>query len=131
MLTGPIQHFQSAIFEAWQLKVSAQLAEREEFRGAQFLDVRGSVQLLVSSHLRERDNMLLRFFVEVSGMDFFWVGRKERKSSVVSVVGRTVMGICFGTVPFRIVHVRELPEFMPLMASLFALAWLAACSWCW
>ena len=44
MLAGPIQHFQSAIFEAWQLKVSAQLAEREEFQGAQFPDIHGSVR---------------------------------------------------------------------------------------
>ena len=46
MIAGPFQHFQSAIFEAWQPKVSAQLAEREGFRGAQFLDVRRSQQLL-------------------------------------------------------------------------------------
>ena len=33
MLSGPIQHFESAIFEAWQLNVSAQSAERQGFRG--------------------------------------------------------------------------------------------------
>ena len=54
MLTGPMQHFQSALFKHRHLKVSAQLAEGEGFRGAQFLDVRGSLQLLISSHLRER-----------------------------------------------------------------------------
>ena len=45
---------QSGTCEAWQLKESAQLAGREGVRGARFLDVRGSLQLLVSSHLRER-----------------------------------------------------------------------------
>ena len=30
-LTGPIQHFYSAFFEAWQLRVTAQLAERQGF----------------------------------------------------------------------------------------------------
>ena len=48
MLAGPIQHLQSVIFEAWQLKVSAQLADREGFRGPEFLDIRGSLQLLIS-----------------------------------------------------------------------------------
>ena len=48
MLSRSIQHFQSAIFEAWQLKVSAQLADRKGLRGAQFLDVQGSLQLLTS-----------------------------------------------------------------------------------
>ena len=33
---------QSAIHEAWQLNVSAQLADRKGFRGAQFLDIKGS-----------------------------------------------------------------------------------------
>ena len=32
MLSGPIQHFQSAIFEAWQPNASAQLADRQGFR---------------------------------------------------------------------------------------------------
>ena len=60
MLAGPIQHFQSAIFEAWQLKVSAQLADRKVSRGAQFPDVRGSLQQLTSSHLRERDKNVVK-----------------------------------------------------------------------
>ena len=59
-LSGPVQHFQSAILEASQLKVSARLAERQGFRGAQLLDIRGSLQPLDSSHLRERDKMFLR-----------------------------------------------------------------------
>ena len=37
-----------------------QLADRKGFGGAQFLNIRGSVQQLISSHLRERDQMLLR-----------------------------------------------------------------------
>ena len=38
----------------------AQLSEREGSRGVQFADFKGSLQQLVSSHLRERDKMLLR-----------------------------------------------------------------------
>ena len=43
--------FRALFFKAWQLKVSAQLADRTGFRGAQFLDVKGALQLLISSHL--------------------------------------------------------------------------------
>ena len=31
MLSGPIQHFKSALFDAWQLKVGAQLADSKGF----------------------------------------------------------------------------------------------------
>ena len=41
MMSGPIQPFQSAIFEAWQLKISAHLSGKKFFRRAQFLDIRG------------------------------------------------------------------------------------------
>ena len=60
MLSGPIQHHQTAIRKAWQLKVSAQLADRKGFLGALFLDISGSLLLLTSSLLRERDEMLFR-----------------------------------------------------------------------
>ena len=36
------------------------LSEREGFLGVQFADFKGSLQLLISFHLRERDRMLLR-----------------------------------------------------------------------
>ena len=56
-------------------------------------------------------------FVEVSGMGFCCGKQKGRTSCVDSVVGKTVMGICFRIVSFLpVVHVCELPEFMPLMA---------------
>ena len=45
MFSGPVQKFQCAIFEAWKLKVSTSLSEREGFRDAQFWDVRGSHEL--------------------------------------------------------------------------------------
>ena len=52
MLSGPIQ---SAIFEAWHFNVSSRLAEWKGFRRAQFWIIKWSLQLLNSSHLRERD----------------------------------------------------------------------------
>ena len=60
MMTGPIRHFRSAIWQAWQSKVATDLCKRKGFRGGFGVDLYGSHQLLVSSHLRERDKMLLR-----------------------------------------------------------------------
>ena len=60
MITGPVQHFRSAILDAWRFQVFAKLSERQGFLGGEFSDFHGSLQLLTSSHLRERDKMLLR-----------------------------------------------------------------------
>ena len=59
-LAGPIQHFRSALLDAWRTKVAADLCGRKGFRGGLLLDIRGSLQLLDSSHVRERDKALLR-----------------------------------------------------------------------
>ena len=59
-LAGPIQHFKAAILDAWRNKVTADLCGREGFRGGPLLDVHGSLQLLNSSHVRDRDKGLLR-----------------------------------------------------------------------
>ena len=60
MMTGPVQHFYSSILDAWRFSVFAKLSERKGFRGVEYADFQGSLQLLTSSHLRERDKMLLR-----------------------------------------------------------------------
>ena len=59
-LAGPIQHFQAAILDVWRNKVAADLCGREGFRGGPLLDIHGSLQLLNSSHVRERDKALLK-----------------------------------------------------------------------
>ena len=59
-LAGPLQHFQAAIMDAWRNKVAADLFGREGFRGGPLLDICGSLQLLHSSHVRDRDKGLLR-----------------------------------------------------------------------
>ena len=51
---GPIQHFKAAILDAWRNKVAADLCGREGFRGGPLLDIHGSLQLLNSTHVRER-----------------------------------------------------------------------------
>ena len=55
-----MQHIRSAILDAWQNKAAADLCGRKGFRGGPLLDVRGSLQLLNSSHVRDRDKGLLR-----------------------------------------------------------------------
>ena len=55
-LAGPTQHFRAAILDAWRNKVTAtDLCCRQGFRGGPLLDVHGSLQLLNSSHVRERE----------------------------------------------------------------------------
>ena len=52
--------FKAAILDAWRDKVAADLCGRKGFRGGPLLDIRGSLRLLYSSHVRERDKALLR-----------------------------------------------------------------------
>ena len=59
-LAGPVQHFKGAILEAWRDKVSSDLCCRKGFRGGPLLDIHGSLQLLTTSHVRERDKAPLR-----------------------------------------------------------------------
>ena len=66
-LVGSIQHFKAAILDAWRNKVAANLCGREGFRGGPLLDVHGSLQLLNSFHVRDRDGGLLRSIM-VSGV---------------------------------------------------------------
>ena len=46
MMTLPVQHFRSAILDAWRFQVFAKLAERKGFLEAEFSDFQGSLQLL-------------------------------------------------------------------------------------
>ena len=59
-LAGPIQHNKFAILDAWRVKVSTDLCAWEGLRGGPLLDVAGTLQLLDSSHVRERDKALHR-----------------------------------------------------------------------
>ena len=59
-LSGPTQHVRAAIFGAWRNKVSADLCARKGFPGGPSLDIDGTLQLLKSDHVRERDKALLR-----------------------------------------------------------------------
>ena len=60
MMAGPIQHFRTAILDAWHFHVFSKLSERKGFWGVEFADLKGSLQLLNSTLLRDRDKMLSR-----------------------------------------------------------------------
>ena len=81
MMTGPVQYFYSSILGAWRYSVFAKLAERKGFRGVQFADFQGSLQLLTSSHLRERDKMLLRTILCGGVWNGFLLGRAKKEDA--------------------------------------------------
>ena len=100
-LSGPVQHFRAAILGAWRDAVSAELCARKGFRGVPSLDIDGTLQLLISDHVRERDKALVRsILVGVSGMGFF-LGRYLVRMCLVVFAGVvTLMVIFFGIVYF-------------------------------
>ena len=53
-LVGFVQHHKSAILDAWRDRAAASLCAWEGFRSGPLLDIAGTLQLLTSSHVRER-----------------------------------------------------------------------------
>ena len=105
-LAGPVQHFKAALLDAWRNKITADLCGRKGFRGGPLLDIHGSLQLLDSSHVRERDEALLRTIM-VGGV---WNGLSHAGSVVPQMV------TCFGECTFPpLVEIRENPEFHHLL----------------
>ena len=116
MMAGLIQHFRTAMSGclAFSCLLPDFLSVRVFWSVFNLLIIKGSLQLLNSTHLRDRDKMLLRaiFVLEEFGTESFLV-RPGRKMFLVVFVGRRmVMDIYFGNVPFLpLQHVRDLPEF--------------------
>ena len=79
MMAGPVQHFRSAVLEAWRFHVFAKLSERKGFWCVEFADFQGSLQLLTSSHLRERDKMLLRAILCGGVWNGFLLGKAKKE----------------------------------------------------
>ena len=74
MMTGPIQHFRSAIWQAWQGKVAADLSRRKGFRGGFCVDIYGSHQLLVSCSAKSRKRTSVVGFVMPLTMTVIYSG---------------------------------------------------------
>ena len=100
-LVGPLQRFKAAVLDAWRNKVAADLCGREGFRGGPLLDIYGSLQLLNSSHVRDRDKGLLRsIMVVVCGMAICLVRSGGSLFHVGFVVRLITMDTSSGNVPF-------------------------------
>ena len=118
MMTGPIQHFRSAILDAWRFLVFSRLPERKGFGGGEFADFQGSLQLLTSSHLRERDKMLLRAILCGCVWNGVLLGKAKKEDVRCRFCGkRDGDGYLFWDCPFLpLQHVRDLPEFAFLLS---------------
>ena len=119
MLTGPIQHFRDAIWQAWQHKVATDLCKRKGFRGGFGFDIYGSHQLLVSSHLRERDKMLLRAILSGGVWNGFLLSKVKKEDVPCRFCGAPDNdGHLFWDCTFLpFVELRNQPEFLPLMSK--------------
>ena len=114
-LAGPIQHFRSAILDAWRNKVAADLCGRDFFRGGPLLDIHGSLQLLNSSHVRDRDKGLLRSVMVGGVWNGFLLGRIRHQVLPCRFCGAPD-GHLFWECTFPpLVEIRENPEFHDLM----------------
>ena len=69
MLSGP----------SWRGRVAGILTSRKGFRGGPLLDYDGTMQLLFSSHLRERDKMLLRSILCGGACNGFLLGKTKEE----------------------------------------------------
>ena len=116
-LAGPVQHFRSAILDAWQNKTAADLCGRKGFRGGPMLDIHGSLQLLNSSHVRERDKGLLRSVMVGGVWNGFLLGRVRNQVLPCRFCGAPDHnGHLFWECTFPpLVEIRENPVFHDLM----------------
>ena len=116
-MAGPLQHFKAAILDAWRNRDAADLCGRKGVRGGPLLDVHGSVQLLNSSHVREKDKALLRGVMVGGVWNGFLLGRVRGQPVPCSFCGAPDNdGHLFWECPFPpLVEIRENPEFHDLM----------------
>ena len=116
-LAGAVQHFKAAVLDAWRNKVAADLCGREGFRGGPLLDAHGSLQLLNSSHVRERDKALLRGVMVGGVWNGYLLGRARGQSVPCQFCGAPDNdGHLFGECTFPpLIEVRKNPEFHDLM----------------
>ena len=85
--------------------LDALLSERKGFWVAEFSDFQGSSQLLTSSHLRERDEMLLRAILCGGVWNGFLLGKAKKENVPCRYCGERRL-FCECTFPL-LLHVRE------------------------
>ena len=102
-LSGPFQHLRAAILGAWRDAVSAELCARKGFRGGPLFDIDGTLQLLNSDHVRERDKALLRSIMVGGVWNGFLLGKVRGQDVPCRFCGVvTLMVIFFGIVLFHL-----------------------------
>ena len=94
-LSGPLQHFRAAILGAWRNTVSADFCARKGFRGSPSLDIDGTLQLLNSDHVRERDKALLRSILVGGVWNGFLLGKNQGQECLVGFVGAVILMVIF------------------------------------
>ena len=116
-LSGPFQHFHAAILGAWRDTVSADLCARKGFRGGPSFDIDGTLQLLNSDHVRERDKALLRSILVGGVWNGFLLGKSKVRMCLVGFVVVVILTVIFfWIVTFPpLVEIREHPEFHDLI----------------
>ena len=119
MMTGPIQHFRCAIWQAWQSKVATDLCKRKGFRGGFGVDIYGSHQLLVSSHLRARDKIMLRAMLSGGVWNGFLLSKVKKENVPCRFCcAPDNDGHLFWDCTFLLLwNLRNSPEFLPLMSK--------------
>ena len=95
MIEGPYQHFQDSILDALRDLNAADLCRRQGFRGGPLLDFRGSMQLLDSSHVRDRDKALLRAILSGGVWNGFSLEQYEKRKRSLSFLLRPGWGWSF------------------------------------
>ena len=132
-MAGPIQHFRAAILDAWRNKAAADLCDREGFRCGPLVDIPGSLQLLNSSHVRDRDKGLLRSIMVGGVWNGFLLSRVKGQPVPCRFCGCPDNdGHLFWECTFPpLVEIRENPEFHDLMREDKA-HWSRCLLWhCW
>ena len=116
-LAGPIQHFRAAILDAWRNKAAADLCDSEGFWCGPLLDIHGSLQLLNSSHVRDRDKALLRTIMVGGVWNGFLHGQVRSQAVPCRFCGALDnYGHLFWECTFPpLVQISENPEFHDLM----------------
>ena len=118
-------------------QVFSKLSERKGVWCVEFADLKGSLQLLNSTHLRDRHEMLLRAILCGGVWNGFLLGKARKEDVPCRFCGKKDGdGHLFWECSFPpLQHVRDLPEFSFLMSlnrsrwpTVLTLAWLVAWS---
>ena len=80
MVDGPLQHLKEChVLDVWRDLNAADLCRRKGFLGGTASGFLGSMQLLFSCHLRDRDKALLRGILSGGVWNGFLLGKVSRR----------------------------------------------------